>query len=153
MINLCWWMLMNITSVIVIPSDAFFWFGVEDFGERHAKQKRGAAYQYFNTHRVIIMMTKRTFWEQWWLWLWWAGLLPRDPCPGSLPWGHWWQRTCRRALSTVWGTVVIIIIIIMFVEKIISTMFFSAIQHLPSWTARGRSLGIYTTLNYYRFPW
>ena len=26
---------------------------------------------------------------------------------------------------------------------------FSAIQHLPSWTARGRSLGIYTTLNYY----
>ena len=37
-------------------SDAFFWFGIEEFATKHANHKRGSAYQYFNTHRVIIMM-------------------------------------------------------------------------------------------------
>merc|ERR1712172_88743 len=40
--------LANITNMI---SDAFFWFGVEDFGSKHAKQKGGASYQYLNTHK------------------------------------------------------------------------------------------------------
>ena len=59
------WSPLSSSSIIVIPSDAFFWFGVEDFGERHAKslerhgrQKRGATYQYLNTHRVITVITR-----------------------------------------------------------------------------------------------
>ena len=38
--------------IIIIPSDAFFWFGIEDFATKHAKQKSGASYQYLNTHKV-----------------------------------------------------------------------------------------------------
>ena len=42
----------NNIFIIIIPSDAFFWFGIEDFATKHAKQKSGTSYQYLNTHKV-----------------------------------------------------------------------------------------------------
>ena len=34
-------------------SDAFFWYGVEDFISKHVKHETGAVYQYMNTHKVV----------------------------------------------------------------------------------------------------
>ena len=39
----------NLTNML---SDAFFWYGVEDFIRKHVKQETGAVYQYMNTHKV-----------------------------------------------------------------------------------------------------